>query len=400
MSCQSNSAAVTGDKDLASRGNVLPAGQNKRDAELGLAVGDEELELPFNRRGDDSNDEEGDDDEDDDDDDDDDEEEREFDLFEKKLSSHPELLERYFVSKPKRLFAFLDAHQALHRQYLTKRRKQSSSRKSSTTTAVIPTTVKAQQTPPPSSSASPYSSQTLNTSVTLKPPPVDRATELLRTPDGNGSYPYSPTLIEASLHELAGDGQPWRAFEADACVRHMLNLRDERLIFGEDRFEETANRLGQQGIKRSFFAVKNYWNRKGRARSGWDERTKRPQERMATSLQHGKRRRGAEKEREEDGEVQEVKKGDWEEGAGKRQTRGPQQQQHRQEEVPGGVIDSLTSGTASTSIVPSQPPTDEPVPPFPDISDWPALPDHLGDLFDDAVFGYTEFSVDGSGMNM
>ena len=52
----------------------------------------------------------------------------------------------------------------------------------------------------------------------------------------------------------------------------MLDVRDEGKITGEDRFREVARRLLAEGIERDFYPVKNYWNRTGRARSGFDER--------------------------------------------------------------------------------------------------------------------------------
>ena len=86
------------------------------------------------------------------------------------------------------------------------------------------------------------------------------------------SYPAPRDLLTASRKQDAGTKGPWRLFEEDRAIKHMLDVRDEAQISGEARFQQVSDRLKAEGIGRGFFAVKNYWNRTGRARSGFDER--------------------------------------------------------------------------------------------------------------------------------
>jgi hypothetical protein len=86
------------------------------------------------------------------------------------------------------------------------------------------------------------------------------------------SYPAPADLLAASRKQDAGTKGSWRLFEEDRAIKHMLDVRDEARLAGETRFEEVSTRLKAEGIERGFFAVKNYWNRTGRARSGFDER--------------------------------------------------------------------------------------------------------------------------------
>jgi hypothetical protein len=85
-------------------------------------------------------------------------------------------------------------------------------------------------------------------------------------------YPAPAHLLAASREQEAGTKGSWRLFEEDRAIKHMLDVRDEARLAGESRFEEVSTRLKAEGIERGFFAVKNYWNRTGRARSGFDER--------------------------------------------------------------------------------------------------------------------------------
>jgi hypothetical protein len=85
-------------------------------------------------------------------------------------------------------------------------------------------------------------------------------------------YPAAADLLTASRKQDADTKGSWRLFEEDRAIKHMLDVRDEARLTGESRFEEVSTRLKAEGIERGFFAVKNYWNRTGRARSGFDER--------------------------------------------------------------------------------------------------------------------------------
>lgn len=85
-------------------------------------------------------------------------------------------------------------------------------------------------------------------------------------------YPAPVELVEASRKEPKG--KKWRLFEEESCIKHMLVIRDERQLQGEARFAEAQRRMKEiDGVdKPATHAVKNFWNRYGRARSGYDER--------------------------------------------------------------------------------------------------------------------------------
>lgn len=96
-------------------------------------------------------------------------------------------------------------------------------------------------------------------------------------------YPAPQNLLNASRQQVPG--KKWRLFEEDIVIGHMLDIRDEGIILSEERFRETCRRLeGLNNIVRSWGAVKNFWNRTGRARSGFDER-KNKSAPLATSQQ-------------------------------------------------------------------------------------------------------------------
>jgi hypothetical protein len=107
------------------------------------------------------------------------------------------------------------------------------------------------------------------------------------------SYPAPRDLLAASRKQNAGTKSSWRLFEEDRAIKHMLDIRDEAQVSGEARFQQVSDRLKAEGIGRGFFAVKNYWNRTGRARSGFDERKNKTAP-LATSKQ-GKTFRQAKK---------------------------------------------------------------------------------------------------------
>ncbi|KAK5468095.1 hypothetical protein LTS15_001068 [Exophiala xenobiotica] len=97
-------------------------------------------------------------------------------------------------------------------------------------------------------------------------------------------YPAPANLVAASKKKP--EGKKWRLFEEESCIRHMLDIRNENQLQGEARFAEAQRRMASMdGIKKDGkFAVKNFWNRVGRARSGFDER-KNKKAPLATSRQ-------------------------------------------------------------------------------------------------------------------
>ncbi|KAI1626817.1 hypothetical protein EDD37DRAFT_620684 [Exophiala viscosa] len=85
-------------------------------------------------------------------------------------------------------------------------------------------------------------------------------------------FPAPPALVAVSRTER--DRKRWRLFEEEACIRHMLDINNEGVLKGESRFREAQRRMQvvDNIVKPGNFAVKNFWNRVGRARSGFDER--------------------------------------------------------------------------------------------------------------------------------
>ncbi|KAG9775783.1 hypothetical protein KCU88_g5052, partial [Aureobasidium melanogenum] len=88
-------------------------------------------------------------------------------------------------------------------------------------------------------------------------------------------FPAPPNLVAASREEKPG--RKWRLFEQESCIQHMVNIRAEGKLQGEARFREAQRRMAQQDgvVKTGKTAVKNFWNRYGRARSLFDERKNR-----------------------------------------------------------------------------------------------------------------------------
>ena len=106
-----------------------------------------------------------------------------------------------------------------------------------------------------------------------------------------GSSQARGTHASVSDHTSPGDkstikrGQPWIEIEEKACQDIMRDIMTNRThIKGENRFEETGQRLQAMGYNRNGGAVKNYWNRVGRAATGLDERRKKNNP-LATSKQ-------------------------------------------------------------------------------------------------------------------
>lgn len=107
--------------------------------------------------------------------------------------------------------------------------------------------------------------------------PEDNETEFL-------PFPAPAELVSKSRKEPPG--KKWRLFEEESCINHMIDIREEDVLTGEARFAEAQRRMLQiDGIdKPGKFAIKNFWNRVGRARSGFDER-KNKNAPLATSQQ-------------------------------------------------------------------------------------------------------------------
>ncbi|EXJ56713.1 hypothetical protein A1O7_07057 [Cladophialophora yegresii CBS 114405] len=111
------------------------------------------------------------------------------------------------------------------------------------------------------------------------------------TPGASSSVDSSMVAYPAPAHLVAASrSQPvaraWALWEEDACIRHMLDIHREGQIQGEARFAEALRRMQVvDGCQRTAGgAVKNFWNRKGRLRSQFDERRNRRAP-LATSQQ-------------------------------------------------------------------------------------------------------------------
>ncbi|KAJ9615488.1 hypothetical protein H2200_001563 [Cladophialophora chaetospira] len=92
-------------------------------------------------------------------------------------------------------------------------------------------------------------------------------------PDPNFiTYPAPAHLLAAS--RLQPPSRSWALWEEDACIRHMLDIDRENQLRGEARFHEALRRMRtiDNCTRDRPNAVKNFWNRVGRARSGLDER--------------------------------------------------------------------------------------------------------------------------------
>jgi hypothetical protein len=108
-------------------------------------------------------------------------------------------------------------------------------------------------------------------------------------------------LATGNLERASGDSKkrstgPWKPFEEDRAISHMLDLRDEGHLNGDARFKEVSKRLNAEGIRRDYTSFKNYWRFKGRTKTGYDERFKKAAGSLRTSTQgfnHGGSERGA-----------------------------------------------------------------------------------------------------------
>ncbi|KIX98859.1 uncharacterized protein Z520_05320 [Fonsecaea multimorphosa CBS 102226] len=146
----------------------------------------------------------------------------------------------------------------------------------------------------PSSSNTASTSNTSFSSDTATPASQNGAEEGADDQDGNDEqqeglmpYPAPADLVAAS--RLGPPTRSWALWEEEACIRHMLNINAERQLTGESRFREALRRMQvHDGVTRTgYCAVKNFWNRVGRARSRFDERRNKKAP-LATSKQ-GKR---------------------------------------------------------------------------------------------------------------
>ena len=86
------------------------------------------------------------------------------------------------------------------------------------------------------------------------------------------AYPAPAHMIAESMRQPRS--RSWALWEEDACIKHMLDIHTESRLQGEARFREALRRMQtQDNINRTgYSAVKNFWNRTGRARSRFDER--------------------------------------------------------------------------------------------------------------------------------
>ncbi|KIW87647.1 uncharacterized protein Z519_11621 [Cladophialophora bantiana CBS 173.52] len=102
-------------------------------------------------------------------------------------------------------------------------------------------------------------------------------------------YPAPAHLVAES--RLGPPTRSWALWEEEACIGHMLNIKSERKLNGEARFREALHRMQvYDGVVRTgYSAVKNFWNRVGRARSKFDERRNKKAP-LATSKQCKKAR--------------------------------------------------------------------------------------------------------------
>lgn len=120
--------------------------------------------------------------------------------------------------------------------------------------------------PPPSPPSSPSPPSPPPSSLPPPPPPPP--------PQSSSSAPPQKS------------SRKWTSGEEDSCIRHMLAIHQEGQIQGEGRFREAQRRMKEiDGFERNgSTAVKNFWNRVGRARSQFDER-KNKKAPLATSQQ-------------------------------------------------------------------------------------------------------------------
>lgn len=133
--------------------------------------------------------------------------------------------------------------------------------------------------PPPPSRASPSPSPSSSSSSSSSP-----SLPSLQPPSSSLPFPAPANLVEASKKEP--EGKKWRLFEEESCIGHMIDIRDEGYYKGEERFKQAQLRMASlDGInKGGQYSVKNFWNRVGRHRSGFDERKNRKAP-LATSQQ-------------------------------------------------------------------------------------------------------------------
>ncbi|EXJ87110.1 hypothetical protein A1O3_04068 [Capronia epimyces CBS 606.96] len=140
--------------------------------------------------------------------------------------------------------------------------------------------------PVPTPSTSPRPTPQPARSASYPPSPTPTPEGNSSTPEGNSFLPFPAPANLVAASRMEPEGKKWRLFEEEACIQHMVHIRDEGKIKGEARFAEAQRRMAQiDGItKTGKFAVKNFWNRVGRARSGFDER-KNKNAPLATSQQ-------------------------------------------------------------------------------------------------------------------
>ena len=108
--------------------------------------------------------------------------------------------------------------------------------------------------------------------------------------DKRVAYPAPQHYRDQEVGLPRGDRRRWTFEEQDMAIEHMFRLdKDPNCPRTEVRWTYISNHLIEHGINRTPTAVKNMWNRIGRARSGLDER-KNKSAPLATSMQGKKAR--------------------------------------------------------------------------------------------------------------
>lgn len=135
--------------------------------------------------------------------------------------------------------------------------------------------------PPPSPSTSSHGSKSVPPS-SMGLPPVPSSPS---SASASASSP-APQRKRAAAASRQTNSRKWSAEEEESCIKHMKAVVEEREVQGEARFGEAGRRMKEiDGFERTkATAIKNFWNRIGRARSGIDERKNRSAP-LATSLQ-------------------------------------------------------------------------------------------------------------------
>ncbi|KAK5045748.1 hypothetical protein LTR84_008840 [Exophiala bonariae] len=134
------------------------------------------------------------------------------------------------------------------------------------------------KTPSASEKTFPVSGKALSIAGTTRP-----KTGKTLPPTTSSSLPQSHSTTANGPKKQS---RKWSPEEESSCIEHMSAVVKEGIITGEARFREAGRRMKEiDGFERTkSTAIKNFWNRVGRARSGIDERKNRNAP-LATSQQ-------------------------------------------------------------------------------------------------------------------